>query len=71
MHRKGITMLPPRHDDMQKVRAVIMRLAIQHRHNQALMRDLPYVALYVAGFRNLDQLPPQAAAVARGVALTQ
>ena len=63
--------MAPRHDDMQKVRAAMIRLAMLHRDNQALMRDIPYVALYVAGFRTLEQLPPAARTVAQGVALTR
>ena len=43
----------------------MMRLALQYRHNPALLRVLPYVALYVAGFRTLEQLPPAAAALVR------
>jgi hypothetical protein len=59
--------MSPRHDDMQKVRAAMMRLAFQNRDNPALMRDLPYVALYAAGFRDLEDLPPAVVETARGV----
>ncbi len=48
--------MSPRADDMAKVRRIGARLVWNH-DDKDLVRYLPYVAMYAAGVKSLEELP--------------
>jgi hypothetical protein len=61
--------MAPRANDMQTVRRCGARVAWLHNANPDIIRFLPYIALYKAGFRTLDQLPPSISKVITSLSL--